>query len=69
VPADIPVTMPEPSPIDAIVVAPLLHVPPVAASLSAEELPIHIVATPVIEGGGGVTATVVVILQPVPDNL
>ena len=59
-----PLTMPV-VPTVAIVVAPLLHVPPIVASLNVVLLPSHIAAIPVI-GCNGFTVTIVDAEQPRP---
>ena len=48
VPGDIPVTLPEPVPTEAIPGALLLHVPPVVKSLNEVVLPVHTVAVPLM---------------------
>ena len=65
VPADMPVTIPVLRPTVAIVVELLVQVPPMDGSLNVVVAPMHIVAIPVIGGGGEVTVTVVVVAQPV----
>lgn len=64
VPAITPVTTPDIEPTVAIVGAPLLHVPPVTASLSVVVAPAHMLALPVITDGG-ITDNVVVVVHPV----
>ena len=60
VPGDTPVTTPPPLTV-AIPVAPLLHVPPIVASLSVVVSPTHIVKVPLIGSGNGFTTIVVVV--------
>jgi hypothetical protein len=67
VPAVMPVTMPEVIPIVAMPVELLVHVPPIAASLSVVVLPMQTLVMPVMGGGGGVTVAIVAIAQPVVD--
>jgi hypothetical protein len=66
-PAEIPFTTPVEELTVAIVALPLLHVPPVATFASAVVCPTHTVVTPELEGKLGLTVTVVVLKQPVPD--
>src|SRR4051812_40805964 len=47
----------------------LVHVPPGVGLLNVVVLPAHIMATPVIAAGGGVTVTVVTEVQPPKGNL
>ena len=65
VPPDIPAAVPDKAPIVAMEALPLVHVPPVVASLSVVVLPWQTVFVPVIAGGGGRTVNVAVMLQPV----
>ena len=58
VPAEMPETIPVEEPIVAMVVLPLVHTPPVIASLKVTGLPAHVFSTPVIADGIGVTVTV-----------
>ncbi len=60
VPVPIPVTSPVASPIVALLVFPLIHVPPEAALVSVVFEPTQTVPSPVIAGGAGVTVTTVV---------
>lgn len=68
-PAPTPVTTPPPAPGPGVMVAtervPLLHVPPGIASDNVVVSPEHIVVTPVIAAGSGLTVTTVVVKQPV----
>ena len=64
VPAVTPVTKPVDDPTVAIVVEPLLHVPPPVASLSVVVVAIHTCVVPVIEGGSAFTVTVAIAWQP-----
>ena len=64
VPADTPVTTPEVTSTVAIAALPLLHVPPVVASLSVEVAPAHIFVIPVTGAANGLTVTVAVERQP-----
>ena len=64
VPGLTPVTTPEADPTVAIVVVPLVHVPPLVALLKVVVLPTHIVMTPVIGVGDGNIFTVNVTQQP-----
>jgi hypothetical protein len=57
VPAETPVTMPEPEPMVAIVVALLFHVPPPVASDNEVVKPTHTVFVPVITEGKAITVT------------
>ena len=57
-------TIPVNEPTVAIVVALLVQVPPVTASLSVAVDPMHIIAVPVIADGTGFTVTVFVAIQP-----
>ena len=66
VPAETPVAIPEPDPIVAMLVALLLHVPPLIGLLSVVLPPMHIWVVPVIAGDGGVTVITPVTAQPVP---
>ena len=65
VPGNIPVTTPEDDPIVAIVVEPLVQVPPVTASVRVIVLPWQTDDGPVMPGSSGRTVTVIVELQPV----
>jgi len=62
-----PVTMPVPEPTVAVVVLPLLQVPP-PGSLNAVIAPTQTVVDPVIPPGNGLTVTVVVALHPAPSE-
>ncbi len=63
-PANIPFTVP---PVTvAILVFPLLHVPPAVALVSEVVKPSQTTGVPVIAVGAGVTVTVVVAVHPVP---
>ena len=59
-----PVTIPLVKPIVAAVVLPLLHVPPVVASIKVADEPGHIANTPVMPGGSGFINTIVATAQP-----
>ena len=64
VPANTPFTVPEVT--VAILVLPLVHVPPDVVLLNAVVKPSHTTGVPVIAGGAGFTVTVVVTEHPVP---
>ena len=66
VPDAIPLTTPVPGATVATVVVLLLHVPP-PASLNVVVEPRHTDAVPVIDEGNGLTVTIVVAIQPVPN--
>ena len=65
VPAKTPVTKPLPEPTVATVVVPLLHVPPVVASLKLVVKPAQTFKVPVIAEGNGLTVKIAVVIQPV----
>lgn len=69
VPAEMPVTTPVEDPTVAIAVFALVHVPPATGSLNVVVLPIHVLFTPVMPGGGGTTVTIPAMVHPVPANL
>ena len=54
-------------PIVATVVVPLLHIPPLVASLNAVVPVPHIVSVPVIADTAGLTVTTCVIIHPYPE--
>jgi hypothetical protein len=58
VPAETPLTIPEPEPMVAMDVAVVLHAPPASASLSVVVAPAHNVAVPVIADGLGLIVIV-----------
>ena len=62
-PVDTPVAMPVVLPTVAIAVLLLLHVPPDTASVSVVEMPVHVVAGPVIAAGALLMVTSVVAIQ------
>ena len=64
-PYDTPVTTPVDEPIVAMPVLPLVHVPPLVASLMLVVKPAHTVAVPVMDEGSGLTVTTTVEIQPV----
>ena len=64
VPADTPVTMPLNEPMEMVADA-LLHIPPLAVSVSVSVVPVHINPVPVTTVGELLTVTVVVALHPV----
>ena len=59
-----PLTNPVDEPIVAIVVLPLLHMPPVVASLKVIVLPTQTPGAPKIAGGAAVTVNVMVAVHP-----
>ena len=61
-----PVSKPVVSPIDAMPVLLLLHVPPVVPSINVVVVPAQILSTPEIDDGMGLTVTIVVARHPVP---
>ena len=63
-PTATPVTIPLEEPTVAIPVLPLLHVPPVVASLNVVVAPVQADAAPVMDEGNALTDTSVVVLQP-----
>ena len=63
-PADIPLTIPELTPIVATALLPLVQVPPPVALLKAVVAPVHNVVVPVINPGIGLTVTVFSAEQP-----
>ena len=65
VPDATPVITPVEEPMVAIVVTPLVHVPPPVASLRVVVKPAQTVAIPVIDDGNGLTVTITVAKQPV----
>ena len=65
VPDDTPVTKPVEEPTVAFAVLPLVHVPPLVASLMLVVKPAHTVAVPVMDEGSGLTVTTTVEIQPV----
>lgn len=65
VPGDTPTTEPVVSPIVAVAVLLLVHVPAGVALLRAVVLPTHTVAVPVMAAGSGWTVTTAVRMQPV----
>jgi hypothetical protein len=68
VPGDAPITMPVPEPMVAIVVLPLLHVPP-PASVSVVVPPTHMLVVPLMADGKGFTVSVVFVVHPVDDKV
>jgi hypothetical protein len=62
-----PETMPDTEPTVAVLVAPLLQVPPPGLQLSDVEAPAQILYVPVIAPGGGLTVTVVLVVQPLAE--
>jgi hypothetical protein len=68
VPAVIPLTIPVAGLTVAVVVALLLHVPPVVAVTSSVVLPVHRVAVPLMGDGKAYTVTVLVAVQPMPSE-
>jgi len=68
VPADIPLTIPEPAVIVALAVTLLVHVPPAVASFKVTVLPTHTWAGPVILLGEGITVKTLVTEQPLPNE-
>jgi hypothetical protein len=67
VPAETPVTIPVPAPIDAIPGESLLQVPPAVISLRVVSNPVQTSVVPVIKAGLGSTATVIVNAEPAHD--
>ena len=67
VPAAPPVTVPV-APTIAILVALLLHVPPVVASANVMVDPIHKAVAPVMINSDGLTAMILVTVQPEPNE-
>ena len=67
VPADIPVTIPEPEPISAMVVSPLVQIPPAVSSVNVPVKPTQMSTVPVIAAGNEFIETRVVAVQPVPN--
>ena len=65
VPDDMPVTIPVEEPTVAIPVLPLVHVPPLVASLKVVVKPAQTDAVPVIDDGNGFTVATIVVIQPV----
>lgn len=68
VPAVMPLTTPVVDPTLAMVVAPLVHVPPVVMLLSVVVCPAHKVILPVIAAGIALTLIVLNTAQPVPNE-
>ena len=68
VPLVMPVVMPVADPIAAVPTLSLSQVPPVVASCNVMSVPTHTLKSPVIDGGGGSTVTVVFTAQPVPNE-
>ncbi len=64
VPEATPVTMPDDRPIVATPVLPLLHVPPLVASVSVVVESTHAVIVPPIDDGIGLTVTTAVAKHP-----
>ena len=64
VPAVMPVTLPEPSTVAAVVLL-LLHIPPPVALFNAVTEPAHTEVVPVIDDGKPFTVTVFAAIQPV----
>ena len=64
-PDDTPVTTPLDEPIVTMPVLPLVHVPPLVASLMVVVKPAHTTAVPVMDEGNGLTVTTIVEIQPV----
>lgn len=69
VPAAIPVITPVVYPAVAMLVLPLVHVPPLTRSLSVVVEPIHVLVTPLMATGALLTVIVVVVMHPVPGAL
>ena len=65
VPADVPVTMPDEDPTEAIGGLLLIHVPPAAVSAREMDDPMHTEVVPVITPGAGNTVTVAEAEHPV----
>ena len=63
-----PVTIPVKDPMLAVPVALLLQMPPAVALLNAVVRPAHMIRVPRIAVGNGLTVTIVVITQPVPNE-
>ena len=63
-----PLTMPVERPIVAVVVALLVHVPPVVTSPNVMVVPAHRLELPVIAAGEAVTVIGFVTVQPVPNE-
>ena len=63
-PVATPVTVPAVGSTVAIVVVPLLQLPPVAASVSSVVMPAHTRGLPAISAGNGFTVRVAVAKQP-----
>jgi hypothetical protein len=66
-PADTPVTIPAPPAVATTPVAEL-HTPPVDVSLNVAVAPAHILAVPVIPAGIALTVSIVVTVQPLPNE-
>ena len=64
-PDNTPVIIPVEEPAVAIPVLPLVHVPPLVASLKVVVKPAQTAAVPVIDDGNGLTVTTTVAIQPV----
>lgn len=64
VPEDLGISTPETGFIVAVVVLPLLQVPPVLVEDMVTAVPTHTLDGPEIDDGGGITVTVVVAGQP-----
>lgn len=64
VPAARPEMLPDPSGVVATLVFPLVHVPPVTASLNVIADPWHTFPGPVMAVGVWFTVTVVIVVQP-----
>jgi hypothetical protein len=62
-----PVTTPVPGITVATVVLPLAQVPPLVASFNADVRPTQMLAVPPMFGGNGLTVTIVLTWQPVPN--
>jgi hypothetical protein len=69
VPGIMPVATPVDDPMVATLRLPLVHVPPVAASVSDVVKPVQMLSEPPIAGGAAFTVTSAVTLQPVADIL
>ena len=69
VPPATPVNVPEAEPIDATKLLLLVHVPPLAASVSVTVDPIHVAALPNIAVGNAFTVTTAEAAHPVDANV
>ena len=63
-PANTPVAMPVDEPIITLPLL-LVHVPPAGVEFNVVDAPIHILRTPVMVVGLGLTVTIVVVIHPV----